>query len=174
MAKAAGSSSDKAKAGSAQAGAGDVFDVARIRDLIGLMEECGLSEVDLKQKDQQIRLVRGGYGPAPLAVAPAMAPAPIAAAPQAAAPAGGDDAAHIKTIKSPMVGTFYSKANPKSEDFVKVGSKVSADTVVCIVEAMKVFNEIPAEISGTIVEILASNEDAVDFDRPLFKVDTRG
>ena len=72
------------------------------------------------------------------------------------------------------MGTFYSKSSPKHDDFVKVGSKVSNDTVVCIVEAMKVFNEIPAEISGTIVEILASNEDAVDFDRPLFKVDTRG
>jgi acetyl-CoA carboxylase biotin carboxyl carrier protein len=84
------------------------------------------------------------------------------------------DGAHIKVIKSPMVGTFYTKANPKSDDFVKVGSKVSTDTVVCIVEAMKVFNEIPAEISGTIVEILAQNEEPVDFDRPLFKVDTRG
>ena len=73
-----------------------------------------------------------------------------------------------------MVGTFYSRPNPKAEDFVKVGSRVSSDTVVCIVEAMKVFNEIPAELSGTIVEILAKSEDAVDFDRPLFKIDTRG
>ena len=72
------------------------------------------------------------------------------------------------------MGTFYSRPKPNADDFVKVGSKVSSDTVVCIVEAMKVFNEIPAEVSGTIVEILAKNEDAVDFNRPLFKVDTRG
>ena len=170
-----------AKADSGSSGGGDVFDLARIRDLISLMEESGVSEVDLKQANQQIRLVRGGMLAAPLQAVP-MAPV---AAPPPAAPAGNPagspagaataaaDASHIKLIKSPMVGTFYSKANPKAEDFVKVGSKVSNDTVVCIVEAMKVFNEIPAEVSGTIVEILAKNEEPVDFDRPLFKVDTR-
>ncbi len=164
-----------AKADSDSSGMGDVFDVTRIRDLISLMEECGLSEVDLKQADQQIRLVRGGFI-APAAVMPAVPAVPAAPAPTTApaSSAAAMDGAHIKVIKSPMVGTFYSKANPKSEDFVKVGSRVSTDTVVCIVEAMKVFNEIPAEISGTIVEILARNEEAVDFDRPLFKVDTRG
>ena len=133
-----------------------------------------MSEVDLRQNEQQIRLVRGGVVtasalPAPLAVAPVATPVAAATAPTATA-----DGAHIKIIKSPMVGTYYSRSSPKAENFVKVGSKVSHDTVVCIVEAMKVFNEIPAEISGTIVEILANNEDAVDFDRPLFKVDTRG
>jgi acetyl-CoA carboxylase biotin carboxyl carrier protein len=73
-----------------------------------------------------------------------------------------------------MVGTFYDKPKPGADTFVKVGSRVTADTVVCIVEAMKVFNEIPAEISGTIVEVLVKHEEAVDFNRPLFKVDTRG
>lgn len=162
-----------AKADSGSLKSGDVFDLARIRDLIALMEECNMSEVDLRQNEQQIRLVRGGVV-TPAAAAPvANAPAPVAS-PAAATPTAAADGAHIKVIKSPMVGTYYSKASPKHDDFVKVGSKVSNDTVVCIVEAMKVFNEIPAEISGTIVEILASNEDAVDFDRPLFKVDTRG
>lgn len=165
-----------AKADSGSLKSGDVFDLARIRDLIALMEECNMSEVDLRQNEQQIRLVRGGVvvpaASAPAAIAPVAAPATAPSA--TAAPATATDEAHIKIIKSPMVGTFYSKASPKHDDFVKVGSKVSNDTVVCIVEAMKVFNEIPAEISGTIVEILASNEDAVDFDRPLFKVDTRG
>jgi acetyl-CoA carboxylase biotin carboxyl carrier protein len=71
-----------------------------------------------------------------------------------------------------MVGTFYSRSNPKSEPFVKVGDRVDRETTVCIVEAMKVFNEIPAEISGTIVAVLADEEEAVDFGRPLFKVDT--
>ncbi|MCC7334389.1 MAG: acetyl-CoA carboxylase biotin carboxyl carrier protein [Pirellulaceae bacterium] len=161
-----------AKADSGSSKAGDVFDLARIRDLIALMEESNLSEVDLRQDEQQIRLVRGGVAASP-AVPPAAAPAPPVAT-AVAAPTVVADGGHIQVIKSPMVGTFYSRSSPKAEDFVKVGSKVSADTVVCIVEAMKVFNEIPAEISGTIVEILARNEDAVDFDRPLFKVDTRG
>ena len=152
----------------------DVFSVDRIRSLIELMKEYDLSEVDLKQDEQQIRLVRGAKqvvaaGPAGIA---AMAPT---AAPIAAAPVGPvADSPHIKIIKSPMVGTFYSRPNPKSDDFVKVGSSVSADSVVCIIEAMKVFNDIPAEIGGKIVEILVKNEEAVDFERPLFKVDTRG
>lgn len=166
-----------AKADSGSSGKGDVFDLARIRDLIELMEECGLSEVDLKQAEQQIRLVRGGVVPVgALPMTPATAPvAQTAASVTHPAPASSTaDGSHIKVIKSPMVGTFYSRPNPKSEDFVKVGSRVSNDTVVCIVEAMKVFNEIPAEVSGTIVEILAKSEDAVDFDRPLFKIDTRG
>lgn len=162
-----------AKAASGSSGKGDVFSVERIRDLIDLMKEHDLSEVDLKQSDQQIRLVRGGETvgiPAP-AASPAVSQPP-ASTPPASAPA--EDGPHIKVIRSPMVGSFYSKANPKAEDFVKIGSKVSPDTVVCIVEAMKVFNEIPAEVSGTIVEVLVGNEEAVDFDRPLFKVDTRG
>ena len=153
----------------------DVFNVDRIRRLIDLMNEYDLREVDLKQSEQQIRLVRGGVAPA--AAAPMM-PVPFAPAPttagNASAPAGDVDGPHIAIIKSPMVGTFYTKANPKSEPFVKVGSAVSADTTVCIIEAMKVFNEIPAEVRGTIVSVLVENEQPVDFGRPLFKVDTRG
>ncbi len=157
------------------AGSEDIFNVDRIRRLIDLMKEYDLSEVDLKQSEQQIRLVRGGAGPviaAPVAMAPASVPA--AAAPTAAAPAADADGPHIAIIKSPMVGTFYNRANPKSEPFVKVGSAIGADTTVCIVEAMKVFNEIPAEVRGTIVAVLVENEQPVDFGRPLFKVDTRG
>ncbi|MEM8735235.1 MAG: biotin/lipoyl-containing protein, partial [Planctomycetota bacterium] len=111
----------------------DVFNVDRIKDLIDLMEERGLSEIDLQQSDQKVRMVRGG-------VAPAAAPVPMAAPaapPAESAPAPAADGPHIKVITAPMVGTFYSKANPNADDFVKIGSKVSADTVVCIVEAMK-------------------------------------
>ncbi len=153
----------------------DVFSVERIRSLIDLMKEYDLSEVDLKQDEQQIRLVRSAKQVVQAAPT-VMAPAAMAAAPAAtAAPAGPvADGPHIKIIKSPMVGTFYTRPNPKSDDFVKVGSSINADTVVCIIEAMKVFNDIPAEMSGKIVEILAKNEEAVDFERPLFKVDTRG
>lgn len=155
----------------------DVFSVERIRSLIDLMKEYDLSEVDLRQDEQQIRLVRGAkqiVTAAPAVVASAPAAAPAAATPAAASSAPAADGPHIKIIKSPMVGTFYSRPNPKSDDFMKVGSSVSADSVVCIIEAMKVFNDIPAEMTGKIVEILAKNEEAVDFDRPLFKVDTRG
>ena len=163
---------------------GDVFAVERVRDLVSLMKEHDLSEIDLRCGDQRIRLCRGGEptiaalpAPAPVHVAPAVAP-PVAAAPAAPAPApaagGGaaEDSANIEIIKSPMVGTFYSRPNPKAEAFVKVGDRVSPESPICIIEAMKVFNEIPAEISGTIVAILVDDEEPVEFDKPLFKVDT--
>ena len=109
------------------------------------MEQHELVEVDLQEGDEKIKLKRGGevqMVAAPMAPAPAAAPAP--ASPAAAAPAA-DNTAGTSTINAPMVGTFYAKANPESPPFVKVGDRVSADTIVCIVEAMKVFNEIPAE-----------------------------
>jgi acetyl-CoA carboxylase biotin carboxyl carrier protein len=155
----------------------DVFDIERIRKLIELMKEHDLGEIDLRQDDQRIRLCGTGHGnpvlPAgPIAsVAPAAAPAPSAPAAPASPAADGP---HIVTILSPMVGTFYSKPNPTSKDFVEVGSSVQNDTVVCIIEAMKVFNEIPAEMRGKVVQVLAQNEEAVDYGKPLFKIDTRG
>jgi acetyl-CoA carboxylase biotin carboxyl carrier protein len=149
----------------------DVFNVDRIRRLIDLMKEYDLSEVDLKQSEQQIRLVRGSVAPMVAAAPPTSM---VSATPLATLASPGDvDGPHISVIKSPMVGTYYTKANPKSEPFVKVGSAVTPETTVCIIEAMKVFNDIPAEIRGTIVAILVENEQPVDFGRPLFKVDTR-
>ena len=145
----------------------DVFDVEKIRELVTLMEEHNLSEVDLQQAGQQIRLCRGGQAPA-VVVAPA-APAPTSASAPVAAPA---DNPNIVTIDSPMVGTFYTKPNPNAEPFVKVGDRVNTETVICIIEAMKMFNEIQAEISGEIVAILVDNEEPVDHGKPLFKVDT--
>lgn len=158
----------------------DVFDIERIRKLIALMKEHDLGEIDLRHENQRIRLCGTGHGQpimaAPMAMqsapAPVAAPAPAAAAPAAPAPAA--DGAHIAIIKSPMVGTFYTKPNPNAKNFVEVGASVQPDTVICIIEAMKVFNEIPAEIRGKIVEVLVKNEEAVDFGKPLFKVDTRG
>jgi acetyl-CoA carboxylase biotin carboxyl carrier protein len=87
------------------------------------------------------------------------------------APRPADDP-NLVLIRSPMVGTFYGRANPKAEPFVRVGDQVDNETTVCIIEAMKVFNEIPAEISGRIVAVLVNDEEAVDFGRPLFKIDT--
>ena len=157
--------------------ADDVFDIDRIRKLIELMKEHELGEIDLRQDNQRIRLCEAGHGQPVFAggmAAPQMAAPP--AAPVVAAVAAPEEAegAHIVTIKSPMVGTFYTKANPNAKNFVEVGSSVQNDTVVCIIEAMKVFNEIPAEVRGKVVQVLVKNEEAVDFGKPLFKIDTRG
>jgi acetyl-CoA carboxylase biotin carboxyl carrier protein len=94
-------------------------------------------------------------------------PAPPSAAPSDAAES------HIVVVKSPMVGTFYARANPKAEPYVKIGDIVAPETTVCIIEAMKVFNEIPAEVAGKIVAVLVDEEEPVDHGRPLFKIDTR-
>ena len=106
------------------------------------------------------------------AVAAAPVPAAATAAPASAAEAVDGD--NISLVTSPMVGTFYSKPNPNAETYVKVGDHVEADTIVCVVEAMKMFNEIPAGISGKVVAVLVKNEEAVDVNKPLFKVDTNG
>jgi acetyl-CoA carboxylase biotin carboxyl carrier protein len=103
---------------------------------------------------------------------PAPAAAPAAEAPPAVAEAKAEEA-HLALIKSPIVGTFYSAPDPDSPPFVKVGDHVGPETTVCIVEAMKVFNQIPAEASGKIVAMLAENGQSVEFGQPLFKVDTR-
>ena len=148
-----------------------VFDVNKVRELIELMEEHDLNEVDLKQSDQRIRLRRGGemtVAP-PVARAAAPAAAPVAAAPAAAPSAPAADDNH-DLILSPTIGTYYSRPKPDAKDFVKVGDRVTPDTIICLVEAMKMFNEIPAGVSGTIVEILVNSEDAVHVDMPLFRI----
>ncbi|MCM2370475.1 acetyl-CoA carboxylase biotin carboxyl carrier protein [Aporhodopirellula aestuarii] len=173
------SKSDRSKSSQASR-SGDVFDIDRIRQIVELMEQHELSEVDLQQSDDRIRLTRGSSqvpAAAPPAYAPpaaAPAPAPAAAAPAPAAAGPAAPPAGTITINSPMVGTFYARANPEAPAFVKVGDSVSEDTVVCIVEAMKVFNEIPAECSGKVVEVLASDQEAVDFGKPLFRIQTGG
>lgn len=140
------------------------------------MEQHELNEVDLQQADDRIRLTRGGSQPPPAAYPPAAyPPGAVAPAPSAPPAGGGADAAATAgtmTINSPMVGTFYARANPEAPTFVKVGDRVSEDTVVCIVEAMKVFNEIPAECSGKIVEVLVGDQEPVDFNKPLFRIQT--
>lgn len=161
--------------GSGGSGSGDVFDVRKVRRLVELMNEHELAEVDLRQGEQRIRLLRG-HQPI-VAAAPPAAPAPPVAAPVAAASSGtgdtaapADDDAGGTFITSPMVGTFYLSSSPESPAFVSVGDKVGADTTVCIVEAMKVFNEIPAECSGTIAAVLVNNGDSVEYGQKLFQV----
>lgn len=151
-----------------------VFDVNQVRELIELMEAHDLNEVDLKQADQRIRLRRGADGPAVYAAPPAVAPASVAQspqqAPQAAASAAPVADDNTSLILSPTIGTYYSKPKPDAPEFVKVGDTVTPDTIICLVEAMKMFNEIPAGVSGKIVEILVKNEDAVHVDMPLFRI----
>ncbi len=155
-----------------------VFEVARIRELVELMKEHDLSEVDLRESRHRIRICRG---PKAVAAPMMMSAPPTAAAPAAAVSASSPVAAakaavpegNFAYVKSPMVGTYYCRPNPKSEPFVKVGDTISKETVVCIIEAMKVFNEIPAEVSGKIVEILVQDGDAVEFEKPLFKIETK-
>ena len=148
---------------------GDIFDVKKVRRLIELMKEHDLSELDLKQADNRVRIRRGGE------VVAYSAPAPAAARPavSAAAAPAQESAADSRTlvIKSPMVGTFYRASGPDSAAFVKVGDRIGPEKTVCIVEAMKVFNEIPAGVSGQVVAILVENGAPVEFGQPLIKVD---
>ena len=162
----------------------DVFNVRRVRRLVELMREYHISEVDLQHGDMRIQL-KGNVTSSPMAFPAALQPpaAPasmpvssvqVAQTPQAVTPpqTASDDASLI-LIKSPMVGTFYASPNPNSPPFVKVGDSVGPETTVCILEAMKVFNEIQAECSGKVVAVLMKNGEPVEFGKPLFKIDPR-
>ena len=156
------------------------FDLDRFRKLLQLMEKYGVNEVALQNEGESWKIRRGprqvavapeqvvqAAAPAPV-VAPAAAPAPAPApAPAAAAPS----APEAVTINAPTIGTFYSAPTPEDSAFVSVGSVVQPDTVVCIIEAMKVFNEVHAEKAGRIAEILVQNGDAVSFGQPLFRIE---
>jgi acetyl-CoA carboxylase biotin carboxyl carrier protein len=151
------------------------FDVSTVKELVQLMEKFDLSEVDLNDGDQRIRLRRGArvIAAAPAAITTAHAPVAVTAAPvaTAAAPAAAPPGRKLLEIKSELVGTFYAKPAPDKDDYVKAGSRVSPDTVVCKVEAMKIFNDITAKLSGTIVEVCVQNGSFVEFDQVLFRVE---
>ena len=150
--------------------------IKEIEALGRMMKEYDLSELKVELKDCNVSLRRGEktvaapvvVAPAPVAAAPA---APVAAAPAAPAAAQSAAAAPAKTIDSPLVGTFYRAASPDADAFVNVGDRVTADTVIAIIEAMKVMNEIKAEKSGVIKEILVENGQPVEFGQPLFVIE---
>jgi acetyl-CoA carboxylase biotin carboxyl carrier protein len=152
------------------------FDVRTIKDLVALMSRHDLSEIDLREGELRIRLRRGPRGT--VAVTQTPAPAPQPAATPAPAPAPVPDAGKagkaLLTIKSPTPGTFYAAASPDTEPFVRVGSRVTSSTVVCIIEAMKIFNEITADCSGVVTEVLVENQQPVEYGQVLFKVDPTG
>jgi acetyl-CoA carboxylase biotin carboxyl carrier protein len=160
------------------------FDVRTVEYLLKLMTDHDLAEVDLKEGDQRIRLRKGSAiqhavyaAPPAYAPAPHAAPAPAAHAHAASNPAAGASPAaapkgrNLIEIKSPMVGTFYSRPDPKKPEFVTVGSKVTPKTVVCTIEAMKLYNEVHAECSGTIAEVCVKSGDFVEFETVLFRVE---
>lgn len=154
------------------------FDLDQLKKLLQMMEKHGATEVNLESGEERWKVRRGPKEVQTVAMA--AAPAPVAAAPVAAAAAPAPAAAAAPaepaakpgvTINSPTVGTFYSAPTPEDPEFVKIGDQVSPDTIVCIVEAMKVFNQIPAELSGKIVEVLVKNGDPVEFGQPLYRVE---
>ena len=152
------------------------FDVRTVKHLAALMSQHDLSEIDLRQGDQRLLLRRGGTNQG---VAAAPAPiAPAAEAPKAivtpAKPPSEDSSKSGHFIKAPTIGTFYNRPSPDAEPFVKVGSRVNNDTVVCIIEAMKLFNEITADCSGVITEVLVENQQPVEYGQALFKVELKG
>lgn len=143
-----------------------VFDVDKVRELVELMEQHELNEIELRQSDRRIKLRRGAAQLPVVGHAPTM---PVAAPAAESTPVVDDS--KFEFINCPTVGTFYSKPKPESPDFVNVGDIVQPDTVVCLVEAMKMFNEITAGLSGRVVAKLVNNEDAVDVNKPLFKIE---
>jgi acetyl-CoA carboxylase biotin carboxyl carrier protein len=151
------------------------MDIRKIKKLIELLEESGIAEIEIREGEESVRIARGQMmapGGMPMmgyAQQPAMAamPAPVpAASTQATAPV-----ANGKNIPSPMVGTFYRSASPTAKPFVEIGSVIQAGDTLCVIEAMKMFNQIEAESSGTITAILVENGQPVEFDQPLFIIE---
>lgn len=151
-------------------------DLEQIRALMKLMEQHNFDELDLRDEGRRLHLSRGGRqrGAAAPVVVPTMLAAggaePKVAAAPAAAQAGAEPGAGIKVIRSPMVGTFYRAPSPDSPNFVEEGAHLTDDSVLCIIEAMKVMNEIKAECTGELVKILVANGEAVEYGEPLFHV----
>ena len=144
-----------------------MIDVKKIKELIKLMEENDLSELDLQSEGESVRLKRGALSQAPMVFQPSPA-GPLASDASNSADTPAPDSG--ATITSPMVGTFYAAPSPDADPFINVGDRIDADTVVCVIEAMKVFNEIKAEVSGVVEQILVENGGPVEFGQSLFVV----
>jgi acetyl-CoA carboxylase biotin carboxyl carrier protein len=159
------------------------MDIKEIQALIRFVATQGVDEVEISRKDFKLLIKKNpvqtvtaiSAAPAQVTAALPAAPAPVAAAPAAApvvaAPAAEPKADNLITVKSPMIGTFYRSPNPESPVFVNVGDEIKPGKVVCIIEAMKLFNEIESEVSGRIVKVLVDNATPVEYDQPLFLVE---
>jgi len=148
-------------------------DIRKIKKLIELLEESNLTEIEIVEGEESVRLIRG----APVQAMSAIMPQPVIAAPPAAvaatAPAVEEDEDQIpegEPVLAPMVGTFYAASGPEAESFVSLGQSVRVGDTLCIIEAMKMFNQIESDVSGTVVAILAENGQPVEYDQPLFVI----
>jgi acetyl-CoA carboxylase biotin carboxyl carrier protein len=157
------------------------MDLRKVKKLIELLEESNLSELEIKEGEEVVRLSRFPTGgaiapqmiaaPAPMMIAPTAAPAASAAPAAAPMPTTTEPGLPAGTVvRSPMVGTFYAASSPGAEPFVKVGQQVKVGDPLGVIEAMKMFNQIEAEVAGTVVAIVADNGQAVEFDEPLFVI----
>ena len=152
------------------------MDIRKIKKLIELLEESNLTEIEIVEGEDSVRLLRGAPvapPPPPVAVLPPVASsAPASVAPMVGQTTG-DEEDHIpegELVLAPMVGTFYSASSPESEPFVSMGQVVGVGDTLCIIEAMKMFNQIEADIAGTVVAILAESGQPVEYDQPLFVI----
>lgn len=150
------------------------MDIRKIKKLIELVEESGISELEITEGEESVRIHRGGAAaqavPMQYAPQPQFAPTPAPAAPVASAP----EAAPVisgHTMKSPMVGTFYRSSAPTAAAFVEVGQKVNIGDTLCIIEAMKMMNQIESDKAGIVKQILVENQDPVEFDQPMFVIE---
>lgn len=157
------------------------MDIKEIKQIIDLMKKSDLVEFEIEEADLKLRIRRDSVGSISYSPTPASAPvqaqsgvlqAPVAITSDQGAAVAADEPG-VELIKSPMVGTFYRAPSPDSKSFVEKGDSVTAESVVCIIEAMKVMNEIQAEIAGEIIDVLADNGQSVEYGQPLFKVRLR-
>jgi acetyl-CoA carboxylase biotin carboxyl carrier protein len=160
------------------------MELKEIQELIKFVSKAGVAEVELESKgfkiviktqnkapENTVTYVQAAIPQAAPAAAPQAVPAPAAAQPQAAPAAASEDLSKYITVKAPMVGTFYRRPSPDKPLFANVGDEVKSGTVLCIIEAMKLFNEIESEVSGRIVKILVDDASPVEYDQPLFLID---
>ncbi len=152
------------------------MDLRKLKTLIDLVSDSNVSELEITEAEGKVRIVKGGvalvqgYAPAPVAM-PAAAPIAAPAAAAVAAPVAAEAPIAGHAVKSPMVGTFYRSSAPGAKAFVEVGSSIKAGETICIIEAMKILNEIEADKSGTITQILCENGQAVEYGQPLFIIE---
>lgn len=151
------------------------MDIRKVKKLIELLDESGIAEIEISEGEESVRISRypkaGAYAPAPM---PQYAPAPIAAAPVAAAPAAAPAPAANKndyTVTAPMVGTFYASSSPGAKAFVDIGSEVNVGDTLCIIEAMKMMNQIESDKAGRVTAVLAKNGEPVEFGQALFIIE---
>jgi acetyl-CoA carboxylase biotin carboxyl carrier protein len=145
------------------------MDIRKIKKLIELLEESSLSEIEIVEGEESLRISRATVAPAPVAV---QAPPPVepAPAPSASSEPAADAVPEGQLVRAPMVGTFYAASSPEAENFVSLGQQVSMGDTLCIIEAMKMFNQIESDFAGTVVAILVENGQPVEFDQPLFVI----